>query len=355
MVKTVEGMEHRSGIWVVGKELVARERVRGMLGVAGYMVYSCGMTGPELLTMSSTKPAAVFCCSDGAQREELHGVLSVMKKNRSLKDVPVVVVCSGGVFPGCLRWVRRGLASDVFSLPLSVNFLRERLAVLEAKHCNTEGARERLHDTFEVIGDLSRRLHDSERELQCGRRGQQAAYMGIIHALVRALESKDRYTAFHSARVAKYAMKTARVLGFSSYRKKVIRRASLLHDIGKIGIDESFINKSGGLTGEQWRRLRLHPELGSLILKPLPGLRDEALLVKRHHERWDGKGYPARLQKKEMGVSAGVLAVCDAFDAMTSDRSYRRKMKVADALEEIVSLREKQFHPEAVDAFLQIF
>lgn len=348
-------MQQIPGMWVIGRELTARERVRGLLGIAGFEAAACGTGGAELLALRVSRPELVLVSGEGMGLDDLRRCLAPLRRGGGEGRTPAALVSSREALESLLPLLRRGLADDVFTLPMAPEALRERILLLLARAEGARGVRENLYSTYAVIGELSGMLRAREAAAQCGEHAGHAAYMGFIHALVRALESKDRYTAFHSARVAKLALRTSRALGFTPHMLKVMRRASLLHDIGKIGIEGEVINKRGTLSRREWRKLQLHPDLGSLILKPLPGLKEEAVLVRRHHERWDGQGYPARLEREEAGLPAGVLAVCDAFDAMTSERSYRERMSPAVALAEIRRGRERQFHPEAVDAFVKLF
>jgi response regulator RpfG family c-di-GMP phosphodiesterase len=169
------------------------------------------------------------------------------------------------------------------------------------------------------------------------------------HALAAAVEAKDEYTAGHATRVTAYALTIAdHIGGIDPVR---FRLAGDLHDIGKIGVPDSVLNKPGKLTDEEFELVRKHPVTGAHILEPL--IDDPLVLgvVRWHHERWDGRGYPDRLQGKDIPLPARVLAVADTLDAMTSHRAYRRGMPWNEVVAEIRRLAGTQFDPEVVEAF----
>ncbi|RME20644.1 MAG: HD domain-containing protein, partial [Deltaproteobacteria bacterium] len=180
----------------------------------------------------------------------------------------------------------------------------------------------------------------------------QQTYYETIRSLAQALEARDAYTRGHSERVTRYAIATARCMGLSERSLRIIRYAGLLHDIGKIGIADSILNKRLELTEQEWTTIRNHPLFGDAILEPLKFLHDAQHIVLHHHERWDGSGYPNGLKGTEIPLEARIVAVADAFDAMTSHRPYRAAMAREKAIEELRASAGKQFDPEVVEAFL---
>lgn len=182
----------------------------------------------------------------------------------------------------------------------------------------------------------------------------QQTYYETIRSLAQALEARDAYTQGHSERVTKYALRTAEQMGLDEDSRKVIRYAGLLHDIGKIGISDTILHKRLKLTEEDWRAIRNHPLFGDSILGPLKFLHDAQKIVLRHHERYDGSGYPGRLKGEEIPLEARVIAVADAYDAMTSDRPYRQAMPHEKAIEELRASSGQQFDPVVVAAFLDV-
>jgi len=174
----------------------------------------------------------------------------------------------------------------------------------------------------------------------------------ITQALVMAIEAKDSYTAGHSMRVTGIAENIGQKLGFSQEQLERLRKAALLHDIGKIGIPEKILNKPGKLLPEEYREIQNHPEIGLEIIKPIEQMRDIFEIIYHHHEKYDGTGYPGGLKGEEIPLEARVLAVADAYEAMTSDRAYRKALTKKEAVSEILKQKGQQFDPKVVEAFL---
>lgn len=181
----------------------------------------------------------------------------------------------------------------------------------------------------------------------------QSCSLGILDSAVNAIEAKDVYTKGHSDRVAGLAQLIAERMDLP-YSEKEVAQAGLLHDIGKIGISERILTKPGSLTDEEYQIIKSHPEKGAQILEPLVMFKKSAAAVRHHHERYDGKGYPDGLAGEEIPLLARVIAVSDAFDAMTSDRPYRKAFSYDIARQKILSASGTQFDPAVVEAFNSI-
>ena len=181
---------------------------------------------------------------------------------------------------------------------------------------------------------------------------QQKAYEATVGALCQAVETKDFYTRGHSDRVSRGSVMIAREIGMRGERVEAIRYAGMLHDVGKLGVPTKVLQKTGKLTEEEYDAIQLHPMRGLDIVREI-GFLDEALAgIMHHHERIDGRGYPMGLAGDEIPEFARVLAVADAFDSMTSTRSYRGARPVAEAIEELRKWSGTQFDPAFVDAFV---
>ncbi|OIO37121.1 MAG: hypothetical protein AUJ75_04765 [Candidatus Omnitrophica bacterium CG1_02_49_10] len=179
-------------------------------------------------------------------------------------------------------------------------------------------------------------------------------YLDTINSLILAMEAKDPYTRGHSDKVTRYALSIANKLDISEIDIQYIRLTGKLHDIGKIAIPDNILNKPGGLTPSERAVIELHPIKGAEILTPLKFLDGGISLVRHHHERYDGNGYPDSLRKENIPITARILAVADSFDAMTSDRPYRKGMAIEDAVNELKACSVGQFDPQAVNAFLSV-
>jgi putative nucleotidyltransferase with HDIG domain len=181
----------------------------------------------------------------------------------------------------------------------------------------------------------------------------QQMFNGMIQSLASALDAKDSYTSGHSSRVAEIAAMIAEKLEYDLEGIKRIRMAGILHDIGKIGVDDAVLRKPGQLNQEEFEQIKLHPVLGYDILKEIKLFRNILPAVRHHHESWDGSGYPDGLLGDGIPRDAQVLAVADAFDAMTSDRPYRSSIPVEQVIDILKSGRGKQWAADVVDALLE--
>jgi putative nucleotidyltransferase with HDIG domain len=183
------------------------------------------------------------------------------------------------------------------------------------------------------------------------------SYDGTLEALVNALDARDQETKGHSLRVSRYMMDIARELGVKEDSQDWVdmQRGSLLHDVGKIGVSDTILLKPGKLTEDEWKLMRLHPEIGYNMLKQVTFLAGAAEIILAHHERWDGKGYPRGLANKDIPLGARIFNVVDTFDSMTSDRPYRRALSTQEAMNEILRYSGSQFDPIVVEAFLDIY
>ncbi|MER6103955.1 HD-GYP domain-containing protein [Streptomyces sp. NPDC001832] len=182
---------------------------------------------------------------------------------------------------------------------------------------------------------------------------EHAAHRATVRALVQAVDIKDTYTRGHSERVGQASVLIARELGMDQGRLEVLRFAGILHDVGKLGVPTRVLRKDGPLTPQERRVIELHPEYGHEIVRGIGFLGEARAAILHHHERLDGSGYPYGLSGREIPESARVVAVADAFDAMTSTRSYRRGRPVPAALEELKRCAGTQFDPQMVRALLR--
>ncbi len=175
---------------------------------------------------------------------------------------------------------------------------------------------------------------------------------GTVRALVATIEAKDNYTCGHSERVTAYAVQLGKAMGLSKQDLRTLELGGLLHDVGKIGVPESILRKAGPLTEEEYSVIKQHPKLGHDILSHMGGAEAIAEIVRHHHERWDGRGYPDRIAKDEPSLLARILSVADAFDAMSSKRPYRDRLAQEKVLDEIREGVGTQFDPTIAEALI---
>ncbi len=205
--------------------------------------------------------------------------------------------------------------------------------------------------------ERQRRLEENQRHitaLEAGQAQLSDLYLATIKSLALAIDAKDQYTHQHILRVQRLAMATAQALGLAGGELEGLRTGALLHDIGKLGVPDYILLKPGRLTGEEFEKIKKHPEIGAAILDPVEFPWPVLPVVKHHHEKWDGTGYPEGLAGEEIPLTARVLAVADVYDALTSNRSYRAAWTPAEALDTIRAGAGTHFDPRVVAAFLSV-
>ncbi len=179
-------------------------------------------------------------------------------------------------------------------------------------------------------------------------------YDRTLTALMSALDARDRETEGHSLRVSRLACLLGEEMGLSGYQLKALERGSLLHDIGKIGISDTILHKPGKLTDQEWKIMRTHPDIGARIVEGIPFLQDTLPVIRYHHERWDGSGYPVGVHERDIPIQARIFAVADVFDALTSKRSYRKKSTADEAVQYLKEQAGILFDPSIVEALTRI-
>ena len=274
-----------------------------------------------------------------------------LKRNRQTKDIPVVVLSGsdGGTPAAALEAGADSFLRKPFS-PLELLAIVERLAGgLYGIPFRASKKREPQEQLLLYARDLRHLL-----EIERGQRHLlENAYHETVAALATALETKDTGTRAHSQRVQSYAIELTKALEPELIDDQSTEVGFLLHDVGKIGIPDHILLKPGPLSEAERRRMETHTVLGEQMLGGVAFLQGEGLrVVRSHHERWDGAGYPDGVAGTEIPVSARIFAVADALDAMTSDRPYRAAMSWAAAGREILAQSKRQFDPAVVDAFV---
>jgi hypothetical protein len=214
-----------------------------------------------------------------------------------------------------------------------------------------KGQKEISGDDLQMIQTLSSQLAVSVETADL-RRKEERAYIETIAALATAVETRDKYTRGHSKRVTEFSVAIAGRMGKPDWFVKDLESAALLHDIGKIGIPDHILHNNGPLPPDGLEFIREHPKGGENILKPVGSLVRLCPIVRHHHERYNGEGYPDGLKGEEIPLAARILAVADCFDAMISDRAYKKTKTKQEAIEELIFCKGIQFDPQCVDVFL---
>ena len=256
--------------------------------------------------------------------------IEVLKEIKQINPfLPVIVITGVGTHKMAIEALRLG-ADDFIAKPINFYYVRDVIAKsLLDKDKKNQG----IPSTKDIITKN---------------------YLCSLKALNKILEAKDPHTREHSKKVSEYALSIAQELGLSGDEQEVMKETALLHDIGKIGIAEAILNKPNKLNPQEWAEIKRHSQIGEEILEPLKVLHIEQSIVRHHHERYDGKGYPDHLKGEQIPFYARILAVADAYEAMTSQRAYRRAFSPIEALTELERCSGTQFDPEIVRAFVRV-
>ncbi|MDP9224321.1 MAG: HD-GYP domain-containing protein, partial [Actinomycetota bacterium] len=182
----------------------------------------------------------------------------------------------------------------------------------------------------------------------------EAHYTETIETLVSALEARNPDTNAHAKRIPDLALGLASAMHLPSEFRRALRLGSILHDVGKIGVADSILLKPSSLSSDEWEIMRRHPEIGEKMLRSIDFIAPALPIVRHHHERWDGGGYPDGLAEENIPLGARIVAVCDSFDAMTSDRPYRAGLPIAAAVEEILRCSGSQFDPQCAALLVDV-
>lgn len=268
-----------------------------------------------------------------------HAFCKRMRDDIALKHTPIILVTARSGPEMLVEGMKSG-ADDYISKPFNSEELRSRIrSLLRMRRAEAELSQANRNLKMRT-GDLVKR--------------QRSLFLSTVKSLVSALDAKDNYTRHHSARVTEFTLRIAKKMGFSSRELEDLELASILHDVGKIAVPEIILNKDGKLTDEEFGYIKEHPARGEDILKPVIELNEVSRIVRSHHERYDGKGYPDGLNGQSIPLGARIMAVADTYDAITSDRPYRKGKSHNFAVKEIVKCSGSQFDPEVLEHFIEI-
>jgi putative two-component system response regulator len=297
-------------------------------------------SGTDALALLDREGEVPLCISD-IYMPEMDGVTFLREALKRYPDMAVIMLTGVAEVDTAVECLKLG-ALDYISKPVMVEEVRARLdKALEKRDLI-------LQNRFYQLN-----LETRVRELD---RTNKLSVINGVQMLVHALEAKDAYTSGHSSRVSRYAMKTAVLLGFTGDPLEHIRLGGELHDIGKIGTREDILNKPGPLTPEEFQHIKAHAPLGERILTPFLGGSPIVLrIVRSHHERMDGSGFPDALRGDQIPFEARIVAVVDAFDAMTTNRAYRQPRTPAEAIQELRRCAGVHFDKAVIDAFLRAY
>jgi putative two-component system response regulator len=306
-------------VLVVDDDAMNREVLEAALEAEGFEVVAAA-DGPGCLAACRREPVGTVLLDVMMPGMDGFEVCRALKRDDATALIPVLLVTALGDRASRVRGIEAG-ADDFLTKPV---------------------------DRAELVPRVRSALRTHQLI------GQAETVYSLAASLSSALEARDSYTREHAGRVASYALATAERLGLGRRERRDVYLAGLLHDIGKVGVPDAILTKPGPLTAEEFAVIHRHPEIGARICEATRGLEIVAAAVRGHHERWDGGGYPTGLAGEAIPLVARVVAVADAFDAMTSDRPYHRAIPVGAAFEEVGRCRASQFDPAVVEAFLAV-
>jgi response regulator RpfG family c-di-GMP phosphodiesterase len=322
---------------------------------------------PEITAILSEVFSGSYDCTTAGSAEEALALVSLNKYELVVSDITMpgmsglemipkvksespntgVVMISGmQTVESAIEALRLG-AFDYVMKPFDLRQV-EAVVTRALEHQNLIVAKQRYEDHLEEL------VEQRTVELDQALNSLEDAYRSTLKALTAALETRDLETHGHSERVVSYSMRLGREYGLDSQRTKALEFGSLLHDIGKIGVPDLILRKPAKLTADEWVLMREHPRHGQQILRGIKFLEGAARVVAQHHEKWDGSGYPLGLRGEEIDICARIFSVADAFDAITSNRVYRKGKPYHAAAQELDDWAGKQFDPKVVEAFHRV-
>lgn len=344
-------------ILIVDDEPLIREILTRRLKNSGYSPIPAENAFEALNTMREHPCSLVL--SD-IMMPGMDGIALLKALRTTYPDTAVVMITAISNVSMAIEALREG-AYDYLIKPFNLeevvlsvrNALERRRLILENRlyqehlgeivKAQTEEIRQLLRTEQERICELNKAIEEID-----------VTHSATLDALSTALDYRDNETEGHSQRVVRYSLEIGSVLGLERHDLEILGRGTLLHDIGKIGVPDAVLWKPGKLTDEEWIEMRNHVEYGYRMLKHIPFLMDAALIMLHHHERYDGAGYPQSLKGHDIVIGARIFAIADTYDAMTTDRPYRKALTDQDAREEITRCRGSQFDPAIVEAFFNI-
>ncbi len=321
-------------VLVVDDEEMMRELVTERLKLEGYTV-EAAENGEQAL--QKIKANGYDLLLTDLNMPVLNG-LQLLKKLADNRDLATVVMSGQGDLETAVYAMKLG-ASDYIFKPINFRVLLHTLESAMKKKMMEKALIDYQDNLEKKVFEQTMIINDF--------------YLRSIQSLVKALEAKDSYTRGHSERVTFYSLELAKGLGKSVDMEK-LRSAGILHDLGKIGIPETILNKPGRLENEEFVIVKKHPSMGVQILEPIESLKGVFPVIMHHHERFDGKGYPSGLQGAKIPIEARILAIADTYDAMTSNRAYRGALSPQQAVEEIDKFAGSQFDPDLASKFMAI-
>jgi len=340
----------KSKILIADDDPLVREAIQKILEIFGYEVVSCA-NGREIVNAVDESYNTIIL---DINMPELDGFATLKTLNKLKLEIPVLFLTGAGSIDYAMKAINLG-AYDFLTKPIDDLDLFEvkiKRAIEKRMYVLMHRAyKENLEDE---VKEKTKELLAKNILLDNYSQQLEEQTLNTITTLQLALEEKDKYTAGHTRRVTQYGKMIGEALKLTSADLHTLVWACQIHDIGKLVIDVSCIQKPGPLTAEEWDKVTKHPEIGYNIVQPLQFLSREATIIRHHHERLDGSGYPDNLQGLALDPLTRILTVADSYDAMTSQRSYKFNKPMEEAIEELYNCAGSQFDPDVVKALAGI-
>lgn len=334
-------------ILVADDDAMVRTTVSKILEMFGHRVFTAS-GGKEVVDMVDDSYDVIIL---DINMPDMDGFATMDALNELNYDIPVLFLTGAGSMDYAVKAINLGAYDfltkpiedlDIFNVKIR-RAIEKRRYVLQERHYKAA-----LEDDIQL---KAIQLEEQNKLLLSYSNSLEKATVQLMTSLQNAMEEKDYYTAGHTMRVTEYALMLGMAMGLSEGEILVLRRAAQFHDIGKLVIDLSCIQKPGKLTEEEWVLIRKHPSVGANIIQPLGFMEREQFIIRHHHERMDGKGYPDGLTGDQLDDLTKILIVVDSYDAMTSKRNYRKNMSQHEAVEELYRCSRTQFDGDVVKFF----
>jgi len=337
----------KTKILMADDDAMVRTTVSKILEMFGHQVITASDGGGVIEQVDDSYDVIIL----DINMPDLDGFETMDRLNELNCDIPVLFLTGAGSMDYAVKAINLG-AYDFLTKPiedLDIFNVKIRRAIEKRNYVLQERRyKAALEDDIQL---KAMQLEKQNKLLLTYSNSLENATVQLMSSLQNAMEEKDYYTAGHTMRVTEYALMLGKAMGLAENELLVLRRASQFHDIGKLVIDLSCIQKPGKLTEEEWVLIRKHPSVGANIIQPLGFMEREQFIIRHHHERMDGRGYPDGLTGDQLDDLTKILIVVDSYDAMTSKRNYRKNMTMEEAVEELYRCSGTQFSFDIVEYF----
>jgi len=343
----IVGIHMGSKILIADDDLLVRVAIQKILNMFNHEVVAVS-SGREVLKQMSDDFDVIIL---DINMPDMNGFETLERLNQKQVEIPVLFLTGVGSMEYAVKAINLG----------AYDFLTKPIVDIELFNVKVKQAAEKRHYLLQEkeykkkleseVQAKTWELAEKNILLESYSNNLENATVQIMSSLQAAMEEKDGYTAGHTRRVTEYAMLLGDAAGIGAEGMVVLQRASQFHDIGKLVIDLSCIQKAGALTPEEWMLLKKHPEIGASIIEPLTFMEQERDIIRHHHEKLDGSGYPDGIGGQELDILTRIITIADSYDAMTSRRNYRRNLIILEAVAELRRCVGSQFDADLVEVF----